>query len=207
MAESKARDEGDYFPFTQESTTPETSPPAQPEFNQFKPGPGRSLTPRGQRFNDLGEAYRNITLRQGSHNTLRKLSDPFQSSPSVADPNAPTSLLHQSPQVIVRSQDDLQLPDPGMAARNSLKRNHSVDFFGDLSPKMFQGANNRVSFTTQLEREFSEVKRRSELFLKEATWSTIEKILAQYSTNSSEDEFEYDRREVWLSKSHLFPEI
>ncbi|KAI3324552.1 hypothetical protein HD806DRAFT_543246 [Xylariaceae sp. AK1471] len=197
MAESKARDEGDYFPFTRGSS-PKVAPPPEPETKPSTSNTTRSLTPRGQRFKHLSEAYRNITLRQGSNNSLHEALEQAESQPAVSNQHAPVSLPDTpvaGPRVIVKSQDDLEIPSPASAARGTLKRSraasfNSIDFFGDLSPKM---GRNRISLSEQIKCEMTRLKAQAQAL--DISGSTIERILDQYDTGTSSVEIEHDTRE------------
>ncbi|KAH9894569.1 hypothetical protein F4778DRAFT_794597 [Xylariomycetidae sp. FL2044] len=75
MATSQtAREDGDFFPFTIESS------PNIPQSPSTDSKPKRSLTPRGPLFNDLGEAHRNITSRMPSNNPFRSKGSDTESS-------------------------------------------------------------------------------------------------------------------------------
>jgi hypothetical protein len=197
MAESKARDEGDYFPFTQ-NTAPKVAPPPELETRPSTSNIVGSLTPRGQRFKHLSEAYRNITLRQGSHKSLHQALEQIESQTVITNHNAPVS-PPDTPAVglrVFQSQDDLELPSPAAAARSSLKRNRaasfgSIDFFGDLSPKL---GRNRISLIEQIKCEMTRLKAQAQIL--DISGSTIERILEQYDTGTSSAEIERDTREV-----------
>ncbi|KAI8624245.1 hypothetical protein F5Y19DRAFT_491212 [Xylariaceae sp. FL1651] len=207
MAESKARDMGDYFPFVQEMS-PKIAPPPEPKTQPSTSGSARSVTPRGQRFNDLSEAYRNITSRQGLNNPPRKASDPPQSPPIISSPVVTASSLGTpipSSNFIVGSQDDLQIRSPTSVAQNYSKKNRrasigAIDFFGDLSPKMGRGNSKRLSLSNEIERELSKLKAQSQ----DTSGSTIEKILAQYDGRASGVASRHDTRDVRLSNEHTY---
>lgn len=200
MAESKACDKGDYFPFTQETRQNVVPLPGpETEATPLTSKPLRSLTPRVQRFSKLSDAYFNITSRQGSTNTVRKASGQSQSSTSTAtsDLVAAAPFPVASPR-LVKSQDDLQISGSALAMPCSVKRTRrasfgSVDVFEGLSPNM---SRNDLSLSKEIESELLSLQVKSQ----DTTDSTIEGILAQYDvrTSSLEREHEYTR-EVWLS--------
>jgi hypothetical protein len=203
MAESKACDKGDYFPFTQE-TRPNVVPLPEPETEAtpLTSKPQKGLAPRVQRFSKLSDAYFNITSRQGSTNTVGKASDQSQSSTSTAtsDLVASAPFPVASPR-LVKSQDDLQISGSALAMPCSVKRTRrasfgSVNFFEDLSSNM--GRNDR-SLSKEIESELLSLQVKSQ----DTTGSTIEGILAQYDVGTSSLELEYgNTREVWLSTLH-----
>lgn len=91
MAESKDRDKGDYFPFPKE-TSPAVPPSQEPPIMNSAKNPGRSITPRGQRFKHLSEAYRNILLHQEEGQQARNRSIEPESTPTICNTDTPTGI-------------------------------------------------------------------------------------------------------------------
>ncbi|KAI1150142.1 hypothetical protein F4825DRAFT_452765 [Nemania diffusa] len=193
MAEPKACDKGDNFPVTQE-TSPDLSPPTEPEIEAtpLTSKPLRSLTPRGQRFSKLSDAYLNITARQGSNITERKASGQSQSSTATSDLVDLAPFPVTSPR-LVQSQDDLQISASALAMPSSAMKARrasfdSVDFFEGPSPKMGHKSNNYLGLSKEIESELLSLKAKSQ----DTTGSTIEGILAQYDAPTSSLEVEHD---------------
>ncbi|GAW11668.1 hypothetical protein ANO14919_010160 [Xylariales sp. No.14919] len=189
MTRGKGRADGDYFPFTLEAP-PVTLPLPQPELKS-KPSaskPVRSLTPRGQRFSKLSDAYLNITSRVGSHDTIHKDLDQSQSS------SAGSTLSPVASPRLVKSQDDLQTPGSASAMRGCMKKNRyasvdSIELLGGASPRMGCRDNHpRLSLSEQTENELLDLDSEPH----NTTASTIEGILAQYDGCTSNLKTEYD---------------
>ncbi|KAJ8132466.1 hypothetical protein O1611_g1158 [Lasiodiplodia mahajangana] len=204
MALTEADDEGDYFPFTREHS-PNAIPPPEPktEAAPLVPKPLRSLTPRGQRFSKLSDAYLNITSRQTSSNTLRKVSDQSQPSTINLDEAAPAPSHVASPR-LVKSQDDIQISCSALAAPSSIKKTRrascgSIDFFEGLSPKMGRKDSKHLSLSKEIESELLNLKAQSQ----DTTSSTIEGILAQYDARPSSIKVEYDNTQEYHAKLDL----
>ncbi|KAI0533816.1 hypothetical protein GGR58DRAFT_505930 [Xylaria digitata] len=201
MAEAKAHANGDYFPSTQEAS-PMGAPPPQLglKVKPSMPKLVQSPTPRGQRFSKLSDAYLNITSRLGSNSTIRKVSDPSQSSP------AGPSLSPVARPRLAKSQDDLQTPGSASGMRNCVKKDRrasfdSIDLLGDLSPRM--GCRDkdhlRLSPSKQIENELVNLNDQSH----DTTGSTIEGILAQYDGRTSSLKAGYDKSREYRAKTEF----
>ncbi|KAJ8116849.1 hypothetical protein ONZ43_g4348 [Nemania bipapillata] len=164
------------------------------EATPFTSKPLGNLTPRGQRFSKLSDAYFNITSRQTSNNTIHKAFDQDQPQSSTAT----TGLVTAAPLPVVRprlskSQDDLQISGSALAMPGSMKKARrasfdSVDFLEGLSRKMGRNNSSYLSFSKEIETELLSPKVKSQ----DTTSSTIEGILAQYNACTSSLEVGYD---------------
>ncbi|KAF2963627.1 hypothetical protein GQX73_g9944 [Xylaria multiplex] len=199
MAEVKAHADGDHSPPTQEAS-PMGAPPPQLglEVKLSTPKLVQSPTPRGQRFSKLSDAYFNITSRQGSNSTIRKVSDPSQSS------SAGPSLSPLAGPRPAKSQDDLQTPGSASGMRNCVKKDRrasfdSIDLLGDLSPRMGRRDITRLSLSKQIENELGNLNEQSQ----DTTNSTIEGILAQYDGRISSLKEGYDKSREHRSKAEF----
>lgn len=186
MADNKASSNGHTAPFAP-ATSSKIVPPPDPEAKTkpFSSKPVRSLTPRGQRFSKLSDAYFNITSRQGSHNSVRKASDQSHEPITISSPVASAPSPVVGPRLF-KSQDDLQTPSTGSAMPSSVKRNRrasfsSIDCFEDLVPTMGRMDSTRLSLSQKIESESLNLKAQSH----DTTSSTIEGILAQYDARTS----------------------
>ncbi|KAI1128703.1 hypothetical protein F5Y10DRAFT_277265 [Nemania abortiva] len=204
MAEPENCDEGDYFPFDREHS-PNVAPPPQPKTEATPPGPKpvRSLTPRGQRFSRLSDAFLNITSRQASNNTTHKALDQSQSPTATSDLVALTPPSVTSPR-LVKSQDDIQVSSSALAMPSCMKKARrasfdSIDFFEGLSPKMGRADSKHLSLSEEIESELLNLKAQSQ----DTTGSTIEGILAQYNAGPSSIEVQYDNTREHRAKQDL----
>ncbi|KAI0096659.1 hypothetical protein GGR51DRAFT_553456 [Nemania sp. FL0031] len=204
MAQTEADAEGAYFPLTCESP-PNVVPPPEPEAEATSliHKPLQTLTPRRQRFSKLSDAYLNITSRQTSNTTLRKVSVQSQSSTVTLDQTSPV-LSHVASPRLVKSQDDIQIPGPALAAPSSIKKPRrascgSIDFFEGLSLKMGRMDSKHLTLSKEIESELLNLKAQSQ----DTTGSTIEGILAQYDVRPSSTEVEYDNTREYRAKPDL----
>ncbi|KAI1119249.1 hypothetical protein F5Y14DRAFT_460530 [Nemania sp. NC0429] len=193
MAGDKASENGHTCPLPQavaSRTDPQLDP--EPKAKPFASKPVRSLTPRGQRFSKLSDAYFNITSRQGSHHFVPKDLDQSHTSIAASSLVAPASSPITGPR-LVKSQDDLQTPSSASAVPNSMKGKRcasfgSIECFEDLVPNMGRRYSTRLSLSQKTGSESTNPKAE----FHDTTSSTIEGILAQYDAPAPGFKVEHD---------------
>lgn len=205
MANNKASSNGHASPFAWAASSKTVPPPEpEPEAKPLASKPVRSLTPRGQRFSKLSDAYFNITSRQVSHNSVRKASDQSHESIATSSPVAPPSSPVTGPR-LVKSQDDLQTTRSASAVPSSMKANRrasfsSIDCLEDLVPNMGRGDSTRHSLSQKIDSELLNLKAQPH----DNTSSTIEGILAQYDARTPSLKVEHDNtQEVNLTHEKI----
>ncbi|KAI0521514.1 hypothetical protein F5B22DRAFT_643680 [Xylaria bambusicola] len=200
MSEGEVSGGGDRF-FSIRRFSPISLPPPELE-SEYKLPPtkqARSITPRGQRFSKLSDAYLNITSRLGSKQTTHKALDQHQSSStdsvvsSVAVPR------------LVRSQDELQARTSASAMRFFMKKSRRTTLGSidtpeeDLAPKADRGDNAGPSLRKQIDNELPTSSGPPQ----DTTSSTIKRIVAQYDGSTSSLRAEYNNSREYCWKTEL----
>ncbi|KAI1740438.1 hypothetical protein F4680DRAFT_465827 [Xylaria scruposa] len=195
MAESNLCDEGNDLPVAEEARPkiPLTEAESQAQLPNLIQA--RGPAPRAPRFSKLGDAYFKITSRQGSNDTFRKASNQSDLSPNSSSLAGPASSPVASPR-LVKSQNDLQTPDPLSATPSPLNIErrtsfNQIEIFEDLSQKMGRKDKNHLSLSEEIEHELLNLKTQSN----DTTGSTIEGILAQYDVCKFNSKMDHSNRE------------
>ncbi|KAI1314227.1 hypothetical protein F5Y03DRAFT_381020 [Xylaria venustula] len=198
MAEGTANAGGDQLLSTGEASPTIVLPSQEPNNGQLVPRSARNITPRGQRFSKLSDAYINITSRLASTKTTRKPSDQSQSNPAGA-----SQLPVASPR-LVQSQDELQIPSPASDMRAFMKKKRSSSFdstnlLGDLSACVSSSNASDASLSRQIDQELSKLNAMTH----DTTSSTIERIVAQYDGCTPSLKTEYDNTREYRANLEL----
>lgn len=193
MTEGEVRGDGNRFlPLRRSSAT--IRPPPDPDWEDepLTTRPKRSITPRGQRFSKLSDAYLTIATRFAPKKNTRKALEQVQSGPvdpaqsSVAGPR------------LVRSQDELQIPNAASAMRSFMKRARGASLdatvsLGEQALGMVRGDIGGPRPDRQIHRGLPSSNGPSQ----DTTSSTINRIVAQYDGSTSSLKAQYDNtREV-----------
>ncbi|KAI0966416.1 hypothetical protein F4678DRAFT_484257 [Xylaria arbuscula] len=198
MAEGTTSADGDQSLFTRNASPTIVLPSQEPKNGQSAPRPARNITPRGQRFSKLSDAYLNITSRLASTKAARKPLDQPQSNPA-----GPAQLPVASPR-LAKSQDELQIPSPPSDMRAFMKKTRrasldSTNLLGDLSACVSSSDSSDASLSRQIDQELSKLNALSH----DTTSSTIERIVAQYDGCTPSLKAEYDNTREYRANSDL----
>ncbi|KAI1421377.1 hypothetical protein F5Y12DRAFT_790014 [Xylaria sp. FL1777] len=200
MAEEEARAGGDHFLLARD-TSPTIVPPQERKDKPSTSKSARSLTPRGQRFSKLSDAYLNITSRLGSNKAARQPSDHSRSNPAGPELSPVASLR------LAKSQDELQTPSSAMVMRAFMNKNcraslDSIDILGVPSrvpSRMGCADDSDPSLSKQIDHELSKLNTQCH----DTSSSTIKRIVAQYDGRTSSLKAEYDNTREYRAKGEF----